>query len=88
MADGERAILETGNAIKQLLRETGLRLRELADQWENAHDFPLEGEPASHEAAVKFLEGRSELFAALDKLRQAYVLSNEATTMIRSDLRQ
>lgn len=87
MADPERAILETGNAIKQLLRDTGVRLRELADGWENAHRFPLEGEPASHESAIKFLDGRNELMEALDKLRQAYALSEEATSSIRSNLR-
>lgn len=78
MSDPEREILRSASDIKSLLRDAGARLADLAAQWEQKHHFPLTGESAPEDAALKFLGARTDLHGALDNLRKAYVLADEA----------
>ena len=78
MTDPEREILQSASEIKQLLRDSGAKLADLATDWEKKHHFPLTGDAAPEDQALKFLGARTDLHGSLDKLRKSYVLADEA----------
>ena len=86
MSDQTRAILATANEIRQVAREFGMRLSELADRWESAHHFPLTGPvEATHEEAVAFLEANTRNHTALNHLRSAYANASKAVSSINGE---